>query len=95
MYVILKHLRFKHSFIMYVKTLLFSIQTCVINNWHSSDYFSNYEAFDKHALLNLLYYSSYSFEIMAVKHRENKNIRGIQIKLDGKLIKNSHYLILY
>ena len=46
MYVILKHFRFKDSFIMYVKTLLFSIQTRVINNWHSSDYFSDYEEFD-------------------------------------------------
>jgi hypothetical protein len=46
MYVILKHFRFKDSFIMYVKTLLFGIQTRVINNWHSSDYFSNYEEFD-------------------------------------------------
>jgi len=40
MYAILKHFRFKDSFIMYVKTLLFSIQTRVINNWYLSDFFS-------------------------------------------------------
>ena len=62
MYVILKH--FKDSFIMYVKTLLFNIQTRVIYNGHLSDFFSNYEEFDKNAPFNLLYYSSMNIHVL-------------------------------
>ena len=75
----LKHFGFNESFINWIKTLYTVIQTCVMNNGWVSEMFKNTrgirQGFPLSALLFVL-----SVEIVASRLRNNKDIKGFQIK---------------
>jgi hypothetical protein len=77
----LKHFGFNEPFLIWVKTLYSNIQTCVMNNGWISEILKNprgkRQGFPLSALLFVL-----SVEIMALRIRNNKDIKGFQIKID-------------
>lgn len=83
MFSTLKHFEFNESFFRWVQTLYNNIQTCVLNNGWVSEFFENSRGIRQgcplYALLFIL-----AVEIMALRLRSNKLIKGIQIKLDKK-----------
>ena len=78
----LKHFGFNESFINWVKTLYTDIQTCVMNSGWVSEMFKNTRGIQGCPLSALLFVLS--VEIMASRLRNNKDIKGFQIKIDEK-----------
>ena len=79
----LKHFGFNESFINWVKTLYTDIQTCVMNNGWVSEMFKNTRGIRHRYPLSALLFVL-SVEIMASRLRNNKDIKGFQIKIDEK-----------
>ena len=79
----LKHFGFNESFINWVKTLYTDIQTCVMNNGWVSEMFKNTRGIRQGCPLSALLFVL-SVEIMASRLRNNKDIKGFQIKIDEK-----------
>ena len=79
----LKHFGFSESFINWVKTLYTDIQTCVMNNGWVSEMFKNTRGIRQGCPLSALLFVL-SVEIMASRLRNNKDIKGFQIKIDEK-----------
>ena len=79
----LKHFGFNESFINWVKTLYTDIQTCVMNNGWISEMFKNTRGIRHRCPLSALLFVL-SVEIMASRLRNNKDIKGFQIKIDEK-----------
>ena len=79
----LKHFGFNESFINWVKTLYTDIQTCVMNNGWVSEMFKNTRGIRQGCPLSALLFVL-SVEIMASRLRSNKDIKGLQIKIDEK-----------
>ena len=77
----LKHFGFNESFIIWVKTLYSNIQTCVMNNGWISEIFKNSRGIRQGCPLSALLFVL-SVEIMALRIRNNKDIKGFQIKID-------------
>ena len=77
----LKHFGFNESFIIWVKTLYSNIQTCVMNNGWISEIFKNSRGKRQSCPLSALLFVL-SVEIMALRIRNNKDIKGFQIKID-------------
>jgi hypothetical protein len=77
----LKHFGFNESFINWVKTLYTDIQTCVMNNGWVSEMFKNTRGIRQGYPLSALLFVL-SVEIMASRLRNNKDIKGFQIKID-------------
>ena len=77
----LKHFGFNESFIIWVKTLYSNIQTCVMNNGWISEIFKNSRGIRQCCPLSALLFVL-SVEIMALRIRNNKDIKGFQIKID-------------
>ena len=77
----LKHFGFNESFINWVKTLYTDIQTCVMNNGWVSEMFKNTRGIRQGCPLSALLFVL-SVEIMASRLRNNKDIKGFQIKID-------------
>jgi hypothetical protein len=77
----LKRFGFNDSSVNWVKTMYTDIQTCVINNGWISEMFrntrGNRQGYPLSALLFVL-----SVEIMALRIRNNKYIKGFQVKID-------------
>ena len=72
---------FNESFIIWVKTLYSNIQTCVMNNGWISEIFKNSRGIRQSCPLSALLFVL-SVEIMALRIRNNKDIKGFQIKID-------------
>lgn len=83
MFVTLKHFGFNDSFINWVKAMYTDIQTCVMNNGWVSETFKNSRGIRQGCPLSALLFVL-AVEIMAQRLRNNKNVKGINIKLDGK-----------
>ena len=79
----LKHFGFNESFINWVKTLYTDIQTCVMNNGWVSEMFKNTRGIRQACPLSALLFVL-SVEIMASRLRNNKDIKGFQIKINEK-----------
>ena len=79
----LKHFGFNQSFISWVETLYSNIQTCVINNGWISEIFQNTRGIRQGCPLSALLFVL-SVEIMALRLRGNRSIKGIQVKLEQK-----------
>jgi hypothetical protein len=79
----LKHFGFNESFSNWVKTLYTDIQTCVMNNGWVSEMFKNTRGIRQGYPLSALLFVL-SVEIMASRLRNNKDIKGFQIKRDEK-----------
>ena len=79
----LSHFGFNNCFIQWVKTLYTDIQTCVINNGWISETFKNSRGIRQGCPLSALLFVL-AVEIMAQRLRDNKNIKGINVKLDNK-----------
>ena len=77
----LKQFGFNESFIIWVKTLYSNIQTCVMNNGWISEIFKNSRGIRQGCPLSALLFVL-SVEIMALRIRNNKDIKGFQIKID-------------
>ena len=77
----LEHFGFGESFMKWVKTLYTDIQTCVMNNGWLSDMFRNSRGIRQGCPLSALLFVI-SVEIMALRLRNNKNIRGFEVKID-------------
>ena len=77
----LKHFGFNESFIIWVKILYSNIQTCVMNNGWISEIFKNSRGIRQDCPLSALLFVL-SVEIMALRIRNNKDIKGFQIKID-------------
>jgi hypothetical protein len=77
MLLTLKRFGFNDSFVNWVKAMYTDIQTCVINNGCISEMLRNTRGTPLTALLFVL-----SVEIMALRIRNNKNIKGFQVKID-------------
>ena len=77
----LKHFGFIESFIISVKTLYSNIQTCVMNNGWISEIFKHSRGIRQDCPLSALLFVL-SVEIMALRIRNNKDIKGFQIKID-------------
>jgi hypothetical protein len=81
MLLTLKRFGFNDSFVNWVKTMYTDIQTCVINNGWISEMFrntrGNRQGYSLLALLIVL-----SVESMALRIRNDKNIKGFQVKID-------------
>ena len=69
------------SFIIWVKTLYSNIQTCVMNNGWISEIFKNSRGMRQGYPLSALLFVL-SVEIMALRIRNNKDIKGFQLKID-------------
>ena len=77
----LKRFGFNDSFVNWVNTMYTDIQTCVINNGLISEMFRNTRGSRHgHPLSALLFVLS--VDIMALRIRNNKNIKGFQVKID-------------
>ena len=74
---------FKKAFdsLEWVKTMYTDIQTCVINNGWISEMLRNTRGSRQRCPLSTLL-CVVSVEIMALRIRNNKNIRGFQVKID-------------
>jgi hypothetical protein len=75
MLLTLKRFGFNDSFVNWVNTMYTDIQTCVINNGWISEMFRNTRGCPLSALLFVL-----SVEIMALRIRNNKNIKGFKLR---------------
>ena len=82
MFATLQHFGFNDSFIKWVKTMYSDIQTCIMNNGWVSEVFKNSRGIKQGCPLSALLFVL-SVEIMALRLRNNKNIKGISVKLDG------------
>ena len=71
----LKHFGFNDSFIRWVQTLYSDIQTCVSNNGWVSEIFKTSRGIRHGCPLSALLFVL-SVEIMALRLRSNKNIKG-------------------
>ena len=96
MFKVLRYFGFNDSFISWVETLYNDIQTCVINNGWISEVFKNKRGIRQGCPLSALLFVL-SVEIMALRLRGNKDIKGIQVVLDNKThsIKVSQQMILH
>ena len=83
MLITLKHFGFNESFINWVKTLYTGLQTCVINNGWISEIFHNSRGIRQGCPLSALLFVL-SVEIMALRLRKNRDIKGFVVKLDNK-----------
>ena len=79
----LKQFGFNDSFIRWVQTFYSDNQTCVSNNGWVSEIFNNSRRIQQGCPLSALLFIL-SVEIMALRLRSNKNIKGITIKIDEK-----------
>ena len=79
----LKHFGFNESFINWIKTLYTDIQTCVMNNEWVSEMFKNTRGIRQGYPLSALLFVL-PVEIKASRLRNNKDIKGFQIKIDEK-----------
>jgi hypothetical protein len=76
-----KKIGFNESFIIWAKTLYCNIQTCIMNNGWISEIFKNSRGIRQSYPLSVLLFVL-SVEIMALRIRNNKDIKGFQIKID-------------
>ena len=83
MFTTLKHFGFNDSFIQWVETLYANIQTCVMNNGWVSEVFENSRGIRQGCPLSALLFVL-AVEIMAIRLRNNKDLKGITVKLDAK-----------
>ena len=81
MLLTLKCFGFNDSFVNWAKTMYTDIQTCVINNGWISEMFRNTRGIRQGCPLSALLFVL-SVEIMALRIRNNKNIKGFQVKID-------------
>ena len=81
MLLTLKRFGFNDSFVNWVKTMYTDIQTCVINNGWIFEMFRNTRGIHQGCPLSALLFVL-SVEIMALRIRNNKNIKGFQVKID-------------
>jgi hypothetical protein len=81
MLLTLKRFGFNDSFVNWVKTMYTDIQTCVINNGWISVMFRNTRGNRQRCPFSALLFVL-SLEIMALRIRNNKNIKGFQVKID-------------
>ena len=77
----LKHFGFNESFIIWAKTVYSNIQTCVMNNGWISEIFKNSRGIRQSCPFSALLFVL-SVEIMALRIRNNKDIKDFQIKID-------------
>jgi hypothetical protein len=85
MFNTLKHFGFNDSFICWIQILYSDVQTCVSNNGWVSEIFKNSRGIRQACPLSALLFIL-SVEIMALRLRSNKNIKGITITIDNKII---------
>ena len=83
MFETLKKFGFKNNFIRWVQTMYSDIKGCIINNGWVSTRFSASRGIRQGCPLSSLLFVL-AVEVMAIKIRENKNLKGLEIKLDGK-----------
>ena len=83
MYLSLEKFGFQKSIIKWLRTLYSNIKGCILNNgWISSLFKINCGICQSCPLSALIFVIA--VEILACRIRQDKNIKGIQIKLDGR-----------
>ena len=83
MYLSLEKFGFKKSIIKWLRTLYSNIKGCILNNgWISSPFKINRGNRQGCPLSTLIFVIA--VEILACRIRQDKNLKGIQIKLDGR-----------
>ena len=83
MYETLEHFGFNHQFINWIKTLYTDISSCVCNNgWVSAPVILRRGIRQGCPCSSLIFVIC--VEIMATQLRNDNNIKGIEIRLDGK-----------
>ena len=83
MYASLEKFGFKKSILRWIKTLYSNIKGCIINNGLVSPTLAINRGIRQGCPLSALAFVI-SVEILACRIRKDKNIKGFQIKLDGK-----------
>lgn len=79
----LKKFGFKNNFIRWIEIMYTDIKGCILNNGWVSRKFSIFRGIRQGCPASALIFVL-AVEIMAIKIRENKNLKGMEIKLDGK-----------
>ena len=79
----LKKFGFRESFIKWVEIMYTDIKGCILNNGWVSSPFKVYRGIKQGCPCSSLLFVL-AVEIMAIKLRDNKNFKGLEIKLDGK-----------
>ena len=74
---------FKESFIKWVKIMYTDIKGCILNNGWISSPFKVFRGIRQGCPCSSILFVL-AVEIMAIKLRDNKKLKGIEIKLDGK-----------
>ena len=83
MYLSLKRFGFQKSIIKWLRTLYSNIKGCILNNgWISSPFKINHGIRQGCPLSALIFVIA--VEILACRIRQDNNLKGIQIKLDGR-----------
>ena len=79
----LKKFGFKNNFLSWVKIMYKDISSCIVNNGWMSRKFTMSRGIRQGCPLSSLLFVL-AVEVMAIKIRENKKLKGFEIKLDGK-----------
>lgn len=74
---------FHHNFIKWVQTMYTDIKSCILNNGWVSSPVKIFRGIRQGCPISSLLFVL-AVEIMATELRDNKNLKGIQVKLDGK-----------
>ena len=83
MFETLRKFGFKENFIKWVKVMYTDIQGCILNNGWVSSPFKVFRGIRQGCPCSSLLFVL-AVEIMAIKLRDNKKLKGLEIKLDGK-----------
>ena len=82
MFETLKKFGFKESFLKWIQLMYSDIKGCITNNGWVSSRFKAFRGIKQGCPLSSLLFVL-AVEIMAIKIRENKNIKGLEIKLES------------